>query len=235
MTKKRPKVFVALLNQGTNSAGLESQIISWMNEKGGSYIFDFYPSKYSYRPISNNRNRIVKDFLETDFDYLFMIDDDNPPVPQDNIFNLLDFNKDVIGAVVPGRDLYGIHFHAYLFDENKKGAVKFKQLPQEMKGGLQKVDAIGTGCIAIKRHVLENIKKPFEDMFDDDGILLNNDDMAFCIKCKKAGFEIWCHWKYMCSHYKEVDLLQMAHLLLMARKPKIRNINMKEASKILKK
>ena len=230
----RKKVFVAILNQGNISAGMESQLLNWMREKGDKYIFTAFPSRYSFRPISNNRNRIVKDFLKSDCDYLFMIDDDNPPVPQNNIFDLLDFDKDVIGAVVPGHNLQGIHFHAYNFGEVREdGSQVFLQLPNSQRSGLQKIGAIGTCCIAIKRKVLEKIKKPFEDLYDEDGILLNNDDMAFCIKCRDNKFEVWCHWLYMCSHYKKVDLLQMAHLLMRPKTPKIHKLTGQEAQQFL--
>jgi len=70
----------------------------------------------------------------------------------------------------------------------------------------------------IKRKVLENIKRPFEDIFDEDGCIINSDDMGFADKCKKAGFEIWTHFDYYCSHYKTVDLLRMLKMIQAAHK-----------------
>lgn len=211
MTKK--KIFIAILNQGTTASGFETQMWQWMMEYGDKYAYDYFPSKYSYRPISNNRNHIVKDFLQGDCEYLLMIDDDNPPLK--NPLDFVKFDKDVIGAIVPGRDLNGIHFHVYRFgkDPNK---ITFEQYENKEIKDLTKIDAIGTGCIMVKRKVLEKIKRPFEDWFDDDGIMITNDDMYFSIKCHKEGFEVWTHGEYMCSHYKTFDLLQMAHLVIKA-------------------
>lgn len=203
------KVYVAILNQGTVSVGLESQLHQWMRDTHECEFTLFAPSS---RPISNNRNQIVKHFLKGDWDVLFMIDDDTVPVK--NPFELLKYDKDVIGAIYPGRDDRGIHFHVYKFGKDYPKTLTFHQyLDHEIKG-LSQVDALGTGCMFIKRRVLEAIKAPFEDLFDGDGCLVTNDDLHFSHKCRQSGFKIWTHSDYMCSHYKTIDLLQMAHLLI---------------------
>jgi len=213
MTRK--KIYVAILNQGTVSSGLETQMYIWMKDLGAKYIYSYFPTKYSNRPISNNRNQIVKDFLRTDCDYLMMLDDDTCPLK--NPLELIEHDKDVIGAIYPGRTNEGIIFHIYKFGEEYPKKLVFKQYDNSEIRGLTKIDAIGTGCVIIKRNVLEKIKRPFEDLFDEDGILVTNDDMHFCHKCRQNGFEVWTHGDYMCSHYKTVDLLQMAHLLIRAK------------------
>lgn len=203
----REKVYVAVLNQGTTSAGLETQLFAWMRQMNDRYIFDIhFPA---YKPIPNTRHHIVKDFLAGDYDRLVMIDDDNPP--HRNIFELLDFDKPVIGGVYPGRSKSGIHFHVYRQD----GDV-FKQYPPEFREGLKQVDAIGTGLICIKREVLEQIKKPFEDIFYEDGTLHYSDDMGFCLKCKEKDIPIYAHFGYIGSHFKNVDLLWIADLVAYA-------------------
>ena len=221
--KEKTLVFVALLNQGTVSAGLEPQLYNWMQDLGDKYNFQY--TLRSDRPISSNRNKIVKDFLETDCKFLVMIDDDNPPVK--NPFELLDYNKDVIGAIVPGRDDWGIHWHVYeVVEDNPKTGIIHKA--HVLENGLQKVDAVSTGCIIIKRKVLEKIKKPFEDLFDKDGVIMSNDDLYFAHKVRKAGFQEWIHSDYICSHYKTVDLLQMLRLNQIAiKRAKANNINIK--------
>lgn len=223
MVKK--KVFVAILNQGTVSAGLEYQLLEWIKEKADKYQFSF--SLPTDRPIANNRNKIAKRFLAGDWDYLFMLDSDNPPLYQRNIFDLLDFDKDVIAGICPGLGTDGIRFHVYKFGKEYPKKLIFKQYPPIERDGLKQVDAVGTGCIFIKRKVLEKVKRPFEDLFDEDGILITNDDMAFSHKCKQAGFEIWVHWDYACSHFKTVDLLQMTHLIHMAAQSGIARISAK--------
>jgi len=216
MTKdKRKKVFIVILNQGETKSGLETQVYLWMQELGNKYVYNYYPTKYAHRPISNNRNHIVKDFLATDCEYLVMIDDDTFPIK--NPLELIEYDKDVIGAIYPGRDEMGIHYHIYKFGKDYPKKITFDQYENNEIKGLTKIDAVGTGCICIRRNVLEKIKRPFDDLFDKDGLMITNDDLHFSIKCQKEGFEVWTHGDYMCSHYKTVDLLQMAHLIIKAR------------------
>jgi hypothetical protein len=187
-----------------------------MQEKAKDYEFRiFFPSA---RPIANNRNQIVKDFLEGDWDYLFMVDDDNPP--HINPFDLLDEDKPVIAGVYPGRSERGVHFHVYQFGENFPEEVGFKQYPLEFRDGVKQVDAVGTGLMCIKRDVIERVVEefggPFNDMFKEDGTMITNDDMSFCIKCKKLDIPVFVDFNHVGSHYKMVDLLWIANLVAYA-------------------
>jgi len=210
MAKKR--VLVNLLNQGTVSNGLELQLYLWMKEKSAKYSFSFFEP--TERPISNNRNTITKKFLDGDWDILFMLDSDMAPIK--NPFDLLDFDKEVIGLVYPGWGDNGIRFHVYKFGDDYPKKIEFKQYEPKERDGLKKVGAIGTGGIAVKRSVLEVIKRPFEDLFDKYGRLITNDDLAFSHKCYQAGIEIWAHWDYLSRHFKTVDLLKVADLVMEA-------------------
>lgn len=205
---------VNVLNLGSVQAGLETAIFAWSKQYQDRYEFQlFFPSG---RPIPNNRNRIVKKFLEGDWDYLFMLDDDTFPIK--NPFSMLEHDKDVVAGCYPGADSRGVHFHVY--DIKSEDPYSFKFVDPDRRDGLQKVDAIATGCMLIKRNVLENMRKkkliPFEDSFDSDGILLNNEDMAFCIKCRKLGIPVYADWNVLCDHIKEISLLEVIRLILEA-------------------
>lgn len=211
----RQKVLVAILNQGETSAGMETQLFQWMQQKADKYEFKvIFPS---YRPIPNTRHHIVKEFLEGDYDILSMVDDDNPP--HKNPFDLIELDVPVVGGVYPGKGMGGVHFHVYQIDDSKD-PIMFRQYPVEFREGLKKVDAIGTGLIFIKREVLETLKndKPFEETFNDDGTLKYSDDLGFCLKCKEKGIDIYAHFDYLGSHYKVVDLLWVANLVAYAAK-----------------
>jgi hypothetical protein len=214
----RKKVMVNILNMGTTTAGWETRLFAWMQEKAKDYEFNvFFPTR---RPINANRNKIAQDFLKGDWDYLVMLDDDNPCY--ENIFNLLDLNLPVVGGVYPGRDDYGITFHVYEATDLHNGRYSFKIYPPEKREGLQKVDAIGTGLIVIQRWVMEKIAKegmiPFQDFPAIDGAEPGTDDVAFCMRCKKLGIDVWADYDYVGSHFKEVDLLWIANLVAYAAK-----------------
>ena len=207
---------VNVLNEGETSAGWETQVFAWMQEKSDKYEFQiFFPTG---RPIPDNRHKIVKKFLEGDLDYLVMLDDDNPC--HKNIFDLLDLDLPVVGGVYPGKGPTGVIFFAFETKIRKDGKGVFKQWPVEKRVGLQKVDAVATGLIVIKREVLEKMieagYKPFEETFDGDGILDYGDDMGFCLKCTELGIDVYAHFDYIGSHHKVVDLLWIADLVAYA-------------------
>lgn len=209
---KKKSVYVALLNMGEVLAGLESSLFEWMREKTDKYKFNFFLKREV--PTDSNRNHIAYNFLRGDWDYLAMFDSDNYPLK--NPFDLLDFDKDVIGGVYPGMGKDGIRFHVYKTVKGYPEKVGFEQMPVKERTGLTKVGAVGTGCVFIKRKVLEKIESPFSYIYNAYGVLMASDDIAFCHRCNLAGFEIWVNWDYPCSHFKTVDLLKIAGLIVQA-------------------
>lgn len=207
MTNGKFDVHVVILTQGTIKAELCSAMFQFLMEYTNEYNIIFGTSQRLI--VDNNRNHIAKRFIEKDWDYLLMIDEDNPPTK--NPLELLKLNLDVVILPTPSikkQDNPPISFS--VFDKVEKG-----YQAAVYKGGdkLIEVDAGGTGCILIKRSVLEAVKAPFESSWDEDGIRTLGSDIKFCEKAKQAGFKIWCHWDYICSHYKTVDLLDIIKLI----------------------
>ena len=155
------------------------------------------------KDIGAHRNVVVKAFLQSDCDYLMMIDSDNPPPP--TVLDLMALDKDVISCPTPINMnwMRGVNNYFWnVFDMNGQ--------PTKNKGeGLEKVEKVGTGCILIKRHVLEKIENPFTTVRGEDDNRTVGTDIAFCKKCKKEGIDIHVHWDYICSHFKEMDLLTL--------------------------
>lgn len=156
----------------------------------------------SMKGIGEHRNVIVKEFLKGDYDFLLMIDSDNPPPP--NVLDLIDFDKDIIGCPTPinmnWNGVNDIYWGVYL------GGDKFDREGGE---GLERVDKITTGCILIKREVLEEVEHPFTTVRDADDIRIIGTDIAFCNKCKELEFEIYAAWDFRCRHFKEINLLDL--------------------------
>ena len=207
---------VNVLNEGDVAAGWESTVYSWMQQKSKDYQFEiFFPAA---RPIPVNRNTIVKKFLDGDWDYLVMLDDDNPCYK--NIFDFLDLDLPVVGGVYPGKSKNGIIFFAFdVVDVD--GKPEFKQRPLDKREGLQKVDGVATGLIVIQRWVLEKMYEhgytaPFSESYTEHGEFEYGDDMGFCVKCGELGIDIYAHYDYIGSHFKTVDLLWVADLVAYA-------------------
>ena len=158
------------------------------------------------RGIGEHRNKIVKDFLKTDLEYLVMIDSDNPP--PDNLLDLLQEDKDVIALPTPinmnWNGVTDIYWSAF------RDGMPIK----ETGSGLERVEAVGTGCIIIHRRVLEKIKHPFTTIRDKEDLRTVGTDVAFCNRCKENDFKIYVAWDYPCRHYKDIDLLTIKDRLL---------------------
>jgi len=199
------KVYLAILNRGWIRREIVANILPLMKKTKGIELLWEHPNKTWDHPISSNRNRIVQRFLATDCDYLLMIDDD--VVPLHNPCQLVFADKDVIGMPAKVRaKIHSLNWVAYMKNPYGDGyaPVDFSRVDTDID--LLEVDAIGTGCILIKRKVLEAIKAPFHIKFDDNGLCMMGTDFAFCERAKEAGFEIFTTPKLICEHFKEVGL-----------------------------
>ena len=193
-TKK--SIFIGVLNQGNVSAKLsESLSIMKLNPD-----YDVEIMYFDEKPIAYNRNIIVQKFLSKKHDYLLMIDSDT--VPPSSVVNLADYQKDIIGA------LYFMwqkgEIMPVAFDRAKEGM--YQPVKIDDKDGVVECDAIGTGVIMLSRKVLEDVKAPFLNEYDEDGMKIFGLDIAFCRRAKEKGYKVFVNLDYVCSHYVIVDL-----------------------------
>lgn len=165
----------------------------------------------SHNPFENNLHHIVNDFMDGDYDYWLSFDADNPPLR--NPLDLIDYDRDIIGCPTPvvymDKNKMGdrpIYFNAY-----KKVPGGYTEWPPDSQG-LQKVDAIGTGCFLINRRVFldpEMRKAPFARKLNEDGTVERGNDISFCERATEQGFEIYAHFDYQCQHFNEIEALEM--------------------------
>jgi hypothetical protein len=192
----RKKVLIVIPTEGNihhTVVGVLCQII--LNTK-----YDIDTCISQMRGIGEHRNVMVKHFLNGDWDYMLQIDADNPP-PK-NVLDLIELDKEVIGLptpiqMSPIRGLTELFWNVF----NSEG------YPVKNTGqGLEEVYGVGSGCILIRRDVLEKIKHPFTTIRDEEDLRIISTDLAFCKRCRENGVKIWTNWDYKCSHYKQIDL-----------------------------
>lgn len=209
MPNKVKTVWLSILNQGWIRTEIGMLISQWVR-KCPYNIYLHFPAE---KPIEHNRNNIVKKFLETDFDYLMMLDCDI--IPSENIFNLVDFDKDIIGGLCfacksrQGNDVLVPLVLERRLEEGKDGAGwRYRTMDAKGNEGLMECDAIGTGCMIIARRVLEHpkMKPAFVNYYDKDGLRIEGLDLSFCRRAQELGFKIYCHLDYPCSHWCDMDL-----------------------------
>lgn len=163
----------------------------------------------SHKPYENSLHHIVNEFMDGEYDFWLNIDSDNPPIQ--NPLDLVQLDRDIIGLPTPIWHYTGekkgerpIYWNAYDYDSDT-GMYREHQVRE----GLQKVDAVGTGCFLISRRVFEPPemrKAPFMRGWNEDGTMEKGNDIMFCEKARVNGFEIYCHFDYPCDHFSELSL-----------------------------
>jgi hypothetical protein len=203
------KLYFAILNKGWLRREITSRVLPQIEDTPGVEVTFEDPALTWHHPISSNRNLIVQRFLKTDCDYLMMLDDDVIPLNNPALFVFA--GKDVVGFPAKVRQSKSdrqLNWVAYLKDDRVGYTpIDFAKVDPSIE--LLQVDAIGTGCILVKREVLENIKAPFHIKFDENGILTRGTDFAFCERAREAGYEVFTTPKRVCEHFKELGMLDM--------------------------
>lgn len=180
--------------------------------------------------IDKARNGIALEALKQGADYLFFVDDDNP-IPPDTLEKLLEDDKDVIIAPILGRNpdeegrypLCAFYKEEVVADGKKlnlyRNVEKFRD-----EGYLHRIDAAGTGCMLIKRKVLEKMFKKYgEYMFEFGDIKFKkpikvdgkkyerrtmSEDCEFSERVTEEGFEIWLDDRIRPLHVTTYNLIQ---------------------------
>ncbi|MFW5902801.1 MAG: hypothetical protein ACOCTT_02865 [archaeon] len=223
ITKNKPpetddtKVLVAVHNGGSIRREVAHQCLRMVVDGRYQVTIAFPQAK----PYTKNVNRTIQNsFLPDGYDFLLILDSDNPPMK--NPLDLIELNKDIIGLPTPqwsGEIIYPVAM-------DKVPNKQFKSLPPEKHQGIQEVDAHGSGCILIARRVIEAVDQDdngpvWNDIWQKKGTERTTADYNFCDRAKEKGFKVWAHFDYHCEHIKELslqDILNYAN-----RKPKGRN------------
>jgi len=153
--------------------------------------------------VDKARSFIGIEALKGGFSHLLFVDDDNP-IPPDTLEKLLEDDKDIVIAPILSRNPNKegeYDLCAYYEEDRQVGdkTLKYYNFIKEFKdtGYLHRIDAGGTGCMLIKRRVLEGIVDKYDYIFEFGDITVNgqrrtmSEDVEFCERAAKEGFEIW--------------------------------------------
>ena len=145
-------------------------------------------------PVDKARNDIIRSFLESKDDYLFMLDDDEV-MPKNALEAMLGANKDIVVIDAPAKKT----FKSNIF-KNKDGSI----------------EASGFGCALFKRKVFETLPTWFDlsprRKMEYDGKYTfpiiddakpndwGGEDVNFSLKLKEYGFDIYQLEGFVCKH-----------------------------------
>lgn len=149
--------------------------------------------------VDRARNYLVEKMLGHSMEptHLLFLDADILVQP-DTLVKLLAHQKLIVSA------LYRKRLPPYEPMAFRKERKRFR--PVSLKGrALQSVDVVGSGCLLIRRDVLESIRPPwFTSDWRREGHL--SEDFSFCEKAKKAGFDIYVDLASPVAHMEVIGI-----------------------------
>lgn len=157
--------------------------------------------RWPYSRTDIARNGLVEMFLaesQEDDDVLVMLDDDHL-FPPDVVRRLVRHNVPVVGALAFRR---GVPYFPCMFVRVEGGYGVVGQWDP----GLHEVAMVGTGAIAIRRHVFTQLDDAgfpwpyFRYQYPAGDRVLPSEDIYFSQTCEKAGVQIYCDTTFCIPH-----------------------------------
>lgn len=206
------KLFCAVPTTGTVA---DAQTYFWREAERvyGDRIEFIWPEHCVRRQFHDfARNELAKEFLASKADVLFFLDSD--VVPPVDVLDLL-FTKEewkLAGApypvfmTPPGYDRPQVVMTVY--KGKNGGTLGCADVPDK---GTEFVDGLATGCMFIRREVLEQMQEPyFEFKYDPTSRrMTEGEDLGFCLKTHAMGLKFFVDYSKVAKHYKTVCLLEV--------------------------
>ncbi len=158
--------------------------------------FDFYFSRGGY--IDSQRNSAAAHMLsDPEFTHIFFVDSDMV-IPKDALIKLFKEDKGIIS---------GLYFHRNPPHEPHVYKIENSQLKTIQdyhKDNLVECDAVGAGCLLIKREVFEKLNEHVKFIDGQHQFFVTTptvgEDIFFCELAKKHGFQIFSDTSVKCGH-----------------------------------
>lgn len=202
---------IAILTQGMVRWELSNWLHKILLDKEAQTKCDFSVRYYlgngiEGRPVSSNRNRIVRDRPRPNGvgSDLLMIDQD--VIPNGRLLEVAQQGLDVV--VCPTPIWRPNESEDCPVRVNMNAAARDKVLVL----GAESYDELfqgGTGAIYISNEVLEHpdMRAPFQFLSDEDGVGFRGEDYTFCDRARSAGFKVYSASALLCGHIHSVNLL----------------------------
>src|SRR5688572_3126293 len=167
----------------------------WIQFVGTAGImpFDkFSTSEGTY--LQKARNDIHNKFLKSQYKYLMMLDSDIM-FPPKTLETLMAHNLPIVGGWYKDKNAIDHHPVVYDFREDKEEFAVFKHR-KEAGQGLEKIDAIGMGCLLMNRDTAEKLgENPYGHKIAGGG-----EDFIMCRKLMELSIPLHVDWSVNCAH-----------------------------------
>lgn len=193
-------LFIATPHSGAVPAPYVNCLLHTWHDLFGKYSLGISTADSAL--VHRNRNHLFREAYNEKADNLLFIDTDIVWNPED-IEKLISLDKDIVSGVYKSRrPLQDIENAPVVFGKDDAGKLRvYEELPNIPF----KTEAVGMGFCLIKRNVIETITDkipelglPFDFIHVDKMNQEHNpesnlagEDISFCYRAKKAGFDIW--------------------------------------------
>lgn len=150
------------------------------------------------------RNNLVMEMLkDKDASHLFLVDAD-VIMPQDGLMRMMKDEKDIVTG------LYFQRPFPHSPVAFKKSGDKYVPFEDYKQNELNEIDAAGTGCLLIRREVLEKMKDKLPKQNGVPQFFTSHpglsDDSYFFEKAKETGFKTFVDTNVKCGHVEMVTI-----------------------------
>ena len=211
MTEQRMRhLHIAILTQGTVRWELSNYLHQLLLNQDVWEKHDFSVRYYlgtgiEGRPVSSNRNRIVRDRPQPPGKSCELIMIDSDVIPNSRLIEVAEQGLDIVICPTPILRPSSGDCPARI---NMNAATPGKELTL----GAESYDEVlqgGTGAIFISNEVMEHpdMRAPFRFMADEDGVNFRGEDYTFCDRARSAGFRIYSASALLCGHVHPINQL----------------------------
>ncbi len=187
----KPNVVIAVASGPTINVPTMASIVSALihmaeNSLPSNLIFQIG----GYKDV--NLNKLVFEARKYKATHIMFIDTDMV-FPPDGILTLLKDDKDIVGGNYNTRlDPTSADFSGPTVKMLVDGQ-SVSMLKEDFPTELFKCHALPLGFMLVKMHVFDKVPMPyFEDHQRSSGYMHMTEDVDFCVKAHKAGFDTWC-------------------------------------------
>jgi GT2 family glycosyltransferase len=179
-----------------------TSVLDAVDRRGYAYI-----EEESGPNLSGARNRLVSRFLESEAEWLFMVDTDI--VFRDDVIERLLLNgASIVSAMVyvDGDKPFPMAYRRLA--DVSVGMPLFMAMDEWQEGSCVEVDAVGAGCLLVHRDVYSDIARRIPNRaalwFQETviGERLIGEDISFCMKASQLGYKIFIDTSVNVGHIK---------------------------------
>jgi hypothetical protein len=197
----KKNIMIASPSTGWYNFETVAALIALRPPEGYQLIYNFLSNCLIY----DAREKLVELAKKYECEYIFFIDSDMVP-PQHTIQSMFNHNVDICSGMIFRRK-YPFQPCFYSHCEITKTGETIFEGPMEPEKwpdkGIYEIQGCGMACCLIKMSVFDHIKKPYYFPLPQAG-----EDLAFCIKARKAGFKMYVDFGVDCMHVGQFPVMK---------------------------